>query len=61
MGTVIDPIQEVLTKNFEYILRAFGMNVKLEIEPNSIIYKKEVIVPETGGPTPPPNTQDTNG
>ena len=61
MGTVIDPIQEVLTKNFEYVLRGFGMNVKLEIEPNSIIYKKEVIVPETGGPTPPPNTQDTNG
>jgi hypothetical protein len=33
------------------------MNVKIEIEPNQIIYSKEVIVPETGGPTPPPTTQ----
>jgi hypothetical protein len=43
MGTVIDPIQEVLTKKFEYILRGFGMNVKLEIKPNQIIYKKEIV------------------
>jgi len=61
MGTVIEPIQEVLTKKFEYILRGFGMNVKIEIEPNSVIYRKEVITPETGGPTPPPNTQSDNG
>lgn len=54
MGTVIDPIQKFMTKNFEYILRSFGLNVKLDIEPNQIIYKREVIVPQTGGPTPPP-------
>ena len=62
MGTVIEPIQEVMTKKFEYILRGFGMNVNLEIKPNQIIYKKEVIIPETGGPTPPPTTiEQTNG
>jgi len=38
------------------------MNVNLEIKPNKIIYKKEVIIPETGGPTPPPTTiEQTNG
>jgi len=49
MGTVIEPIQEVLTTKFEIILRGFGMNVKLEIEPNSVIYKKETIIDDTNG------------
>ena len=57
MGTVVEPIQKFMTAKFEKILRPFGMNVKIEIEPNQIIYSKEVIVPETGGPTPPPTTQ----
>lgn len=53
MGTVIEPIQEVMTKNFEYILRGFGMNVNLEIKPNTIIYKKEVTITQ--------NTDTNNG
>ena len=57
MGTVIEPIQEVLTKKFEYILRGFGMNVKLEIKPNQIIYKKE-IVDDSGQET---TIEQTNG
>ena len=60
MGTVIQPIQKKMTESFEYILRGFGMNVNLEIEENQIIYSTTVTVPETGGPTPPPNTLTKN-
>ena len=57
MGTVIQPIQELLTKKFEYILRGFGMNVKLEIEPNQVIYMKET-VDDSGQET---TIEQTNG
>lgn len=49
MGTVIEPIQEVLTRKFEYILRGFGMNVNVEIKPNRVIYSKEITIEKTNG------------
>lgn len=37
MGTVIEPKQERILKSFGFVLRFYGLNVKLEVEPNEIL------------------------
>lgn len=42
MGTVIEPKQEKLTKTLQYILKFYGLNVELDVIPNTILPVEEV-------------------
>ena len=37
LSTTVQPKQEKILKTYQYILNFFGLNVKLEVEPNQIL------------------------
>ena len=47
MGTVVEPKQKKITSSLEYVLRFFGMNVKLDIIPSRILAEPTATITRT--------------